>query len=162
MTIPQQLAKHFRDVHFGGNWTVSSLRDQLKDLSWEQAAKKVEGFNSILALVFHMSYYTPVLSNVLRGKPLEGHDKHSWETPVLNSQQEWEKLLVKIWEEAETAAKLIEDLPEEKLGEDFADGKYGTWLRNIQGTTEHLHYHLGQIVILKKLVSPERELQNKK
>jgi hypothetical protein len=33
---------------------------------------------------------------------------------------------------------------------DFDDGKYGTVLRNILGLIEHTHYHLGQIVILKK------------
>jgi uncharacterized damage-inducible protein DinB len=152
MNIPQQLAKHFRDVHFGGNWTTSNLRDQLKDLSWEEAVKKIDGFNSILALVFHMSYYAPLLANVLRGNPLEGHDKFSWQTPEIKSQEEWENLLHKIWEEAETTAKLIEVLPAEKLEEDFSEGKYGSYFRNIQGMTEHLHYHLGQIVILKKLV----------
>jgi hypothetical protein len=28
--------------------------------------------------------------------------------------------------------------------------KYGSVLRNIMGVIEHTHYHLGQIVLLKK------------
>jgi hypothetical protein len=152
MNIPHQLAKHFRDVHFGGNWTTSCLRDQLQDVSWQQAVKKIDGFNSILSLVYHMSYFVPVLSNVLRGNKLDAHDKYSWQPPVIGSQQSWEELLTSIWKEAEAAAGLIEILPAAKLEEDFSEEKYGSYYRNIAGIIEHLHYHLGQIVLLKKLV----------
>lgn len=153
MTIPQQLAKHFRDVHFGGNWTTSCLRDQLKDVSWQQAVKKPGDFNSILTLVYHMSYFVPVLSNVLRGNKLDAHDKYSWQPPNIQSQQDWEDLLATIWKEAETAAALIETLPAEKLEAYFSEEKYGSYYRNIAGIIEHLHYHLGQIVMLKKLTA---------
>jgi len=35
----------------------------------------------------------------------------------------------------------------------FVDEKYGTYLRNIEGVIEHCYYHLGQISLIKKLVS---------
>jgi hypothetical protein len=60
--------------------------------------------------------------------------------------------LDKTWKDAETFAGLIERLPESRLGETFADEKYGNYYRNIQGVIEHTHYHLGQIVLLKKLL----------
>ena len=37
MNLTAQIAKHIRDVHFGGNWTASNLKDQLAGLSWQQA-----------------------------------------------------------------------------------------------------------------------------
>ena len=43
-------------------------------------------------------------------------------------------------------------MPEKKLWEPFGDGKYGDYFRNIQGVIEHAHYHLGQIVLVKKLI----------
>ena len=43
-------------------------------------------------------------------------------------------------------------MPEERFFEDMADPKYGSWYRNIHGIIEHAHYHLGQIVLLKKLI----------
>jgi hypothetical protein len=35
----------------------------------------------------------------------------------------------------------------------FVDEKYGTYLRNIEGVIEHSYYHLGQVSLLKKMVT---------
>ena len=108
--------------------------------------------NSIAALVFHMHYYVGAVLKVLEGEPLNASDKYSFDlTPVL-SQDDWEKLLNKTFDDAEKFAGLIEKLPEEKLWEDFSDNKYGNYYRNLQGIIEHIHYHLGQIVVIKKII----------
>ena len=65
---------------------------------------------------------------------------------------DWDNLLDKTWTEAENFAILIEQLPEQTLWEPFTDEKYGNYYRNIQGIIEHTHYHLGQIVLIKKLL----------
>ncbi len=148
----QQIAKHFRDVFFGGNWTVSCMKEQLKDVSWQQATTKVDGLNTIVALTYHSYYFVLALLDVLEGKPLTAHDKFSFNHPQIQSQQEWEDFLNTIWNDVERTAKLIEVLPDDKLNEDFADAKYGTYYRNINGVIEHTHYHLGQIAIIKKLI----------
>jgi hypothetical protein len=57
MTTAQQLAKHFRGVYLGGNWTASNLKDQLVDVSLEEAKTKIHNLNTILALTFHIGYY---------------------------------------------------------------------------------------------------------
>ena len=49
-------------------------------------------------------------------------------------------------------AQLVERLPQETLWEDFTDKKYGTYYRNLHGIIEHTHYHLGQILIIKKII----------
>ena len=49
-------------------------------------------------------------------------------------------------------AILIEQLQESKLWEDFSENKYGNYYRNICGIIEHIHYHLGQIVLIKKII----------
>ena len=46
----QHLAKHIHGVFFGGNWTDSNLKDQLKDVTWQQATLKFENLNSIATL----------------------------------------------------------------------------------------------------------------
>lgn len=152
MTIAQQLAKHFRDVHFGGNWTVSSLQQHTKDLTWQQATADINGYNSIAVLVVHTSYFVNVLKKVLLGGPLEGNDTESFILPNIASQEDWNALLENIWRDAEETAKLIELMPDQQLSEVFKDNKYGTYYRNIQGIIEHMHYHLGQIVLLKKML----------
>ncbi len=152
MSISKQLAKHLRDVHFGGNWTVTDLKKTLSDVKWEDALIQVYSLNSIAALTFHMTYYVDVLITVLEENKLTGKDELSWMLPSIQSQDNWEQLQEQIWERAERAAQLIEKIPDEQLTQDFIDPKYGTTYRNIAGIVEHMHYHLGQIVIIKKLL----------
>ena len=152
MNLTYQIAKHFRDVLFGGNWTSSNLKDQLADVTWQQATTQVYDFNTIVALVYHMNYFVSVVLKVLQGAPLDAHDKYSFDYPPVVSQEDWEKILDKTWTDAEEFAILIEKLPESKLWEDFSDKKYGNYYRNIHGIIEHIHYHLGQIVLIKKII----------
>ena len=152
MNLAAQIAKHFRDVHFGGNWTSSNLKDTLAGITWQQATSTVHSFNTIAALTFHMNYFVSAVLKVLQGGPLDAHDKYSFDLPPIQSQEDWEKLLNKTWADAENFANLAEQLPEHKLWEDFADKKYGTYYQNLQGIIEHIYYHLGQIVLVKKIV----------
>jgi len=46
-------------------------------------------------------------------------------------------------------ASLVEQLPQSKLSEIFAEEKYGNYYQNIHGIIEHSHYHIGQIVLIK-------------
>lgn len=154
MSTSAIIAKHFRDVHFGGNWTWVNLRDTLKDITVEEALHQREGLNTIAMLAFHINYFVDAVLKVLEGGPLDAHDKFSFRHPPIDSAADWEMLLDKMWSDADRFAKLVEQLPEDRLHTDMADPKYGTWYRNLTGIIEHSHYHMGQIVILKKLLRP--------
>jgi hypothetical protein len=60
------------------------------------------------------------------------------------------EIINKILVEAEKFASLMDLLPESRLGENLADKKYGSYYRNLHGIIEHSHYHLGQIILIKK------------
>ena len=115
MNIPQQIAKQFRDVYFGGNWTAVNLKQTLEGVSWQQGTTKVHSFNTIAILVYHMSYYVDTVLKVIQGGPLDAHDKYSFELPPIQAQEDWEKILNKFWADAEKLAGLIEEFPESKL-----------------------------------------------
>jgi hypothetical protein len=153
MNIPQQIAKHFRDVHFGGNWTFVNLQDTLKDVSWQQSLEKVHSFNTIATLHFHINYYVTAITKVLEGGPLDAKDKYSFTHPPISSAQDWDNQLSGAREAALKLAGLIEAIPENRLPELFDDEKYGTVYRNLAGLIEHTHYHLGQIVLIKKILN---------
>lgn len=152
MKLTTQIAKHLREVYFGGNWTFSNLKDHLENLTWEQATTQVYSFNTIATLVYHTNYYIVAALNVLEGGPLDSKDKYSFDLPPIKSQQDWQKLLDKVWADVENFAELIEQLPEQILSENFTDKKYGNYYRNLHGIIEHTHYHLGQIVLIKKII----------
>ena len=160
MNLTAQIAKHFREIYFGGNWTSSNLKDNLAGVTWQQATTTVYSFNTIATLVYHINYYVSAVLRVLQGEALDASDKYSFNLPPILSQNDWEKLLNKLWSDAENFAQLVEQLPEHKLWEDFTDKKYGNYYRNFHGIIEHSHYHLGQIVLIKKILLQESENLN--
>jgi hypothetical protein len=153
MYTVKQIAKHINDIHFGGNWTCVNLKDTLTGVTWQQAATPVHSLNTIAKLTYHINYYVSTIIKVLQGGPLDAHDKFSFDCPPIQSKTDWDNLLNKVWTDAETLITLTEQLPDEKLWEDFADEKYGNYYRNLHGMIEHSHYHLGQIVVIKKLLA---------
>lgn len=157
MNVSSQIAKHFREVYFGGNWTWSNLKDTLSDVNLQQATKKVHSFNTIATLVYHIHYYVIAVTKVLEGQKLDSSDKLSFDVPQFKSEDEWKLFLNKSLKDAENFAQLIEKLPEKKLWEFLVEEKYGIYYRNLHGIIEHCHYHLGQIVILKKLIAEEEK-----
>ena len=152
MKLTGQIAKHFREVYFGDNWTEVDFKSQLADVTWQEAIARVYGLNSIATLVFHAGYYVVVLIPVLEGQPLNAKNVDSFQHPPITTQEEWNLLLDSFWANAERCETLLEQMPESLLWEIFKDEKYGHYYRNIQGTIEHLYYHIGQIVLLKKIL----------
>ncbi|GAA4271938.1 DUF1572 domain-containing protein [Aquimarina gracilis] len=154
MKRTKQIADRFREVVLNGKWVANTnYKDQLHDLDWIQATTKIEPFNTIAALTFHINYYIGGVLNVLEGGALEIKDKYSFDCPQMQSQGDWQLLKNSLWTNAEKYASLVERLPDEILDEVFVDKKYGNYLRNLEGMIEHAYYHLGQITLLKKMLN---------
>lgn len=153
MNLTSQIAQQFRAVYFGGNWTSVNLKDSLADVDWQQATTQVLSFNTIAVLVYHTNYFISAVSRVLQGAPIDAHDKYSFDLPPIRSQEDWENLLTQTWRDAENFATLVEQLPVDQLQETFVNEKYGNYYRNLHGLIEHMHYHLGQIILIRKLLS---------
>ena len=152
MNLSAQMAKHFREVFFGGNWTSVNLKETLDDVSWQQAVTKIGDLNSIAVLVYHINYYVSAVLKVFEGGKLEASDKYSFDLSPLTNDEEWKALQDKAFAEAEKFANLVEQMPNEKFAQVFVDEKYGTYYRNIHGIIEHTHYHFGQISLIKKML----------
>lgn len=151
-----QLANRFREVILNGRWIANTnFREQLDNVSWEQATKPVGSLNTIALLTFHIHYYIAGVLKVLEGGTLDIKDAYSFDLKPITSQTEWENLQHQLWSDSEKFAQLVEQLPETKLKDNFVDERYGSYLRNIDGMIEHCYYHLGQIVLIKKLLKSE-------
>lgn len=154
MNNPTILSNRFREVILNGTWIANTnFKDQLTNLDWKMATAKFQALNTISILAQHIHYYINGIKNVFLGGNLEIRDKFSFDFPPIESQEQWESFLTKFWKDSEEFADLIEKMPEEKLYENFIDEKYGTYLRNIDGMIEHSYYHLGQIVLIKKILT---------
>jgi uncharacterized damage-inducible protein DinB len=152
MSLAPLIAKQFRDVYYGKNWTFVNLKDTLADVTWQEATQQVYSCNTIVTLVYHIGYYITEALKVFEGEPLMAKDEYSFSHPSINSQEDWDNLLNKFWMEADKFASLLEQKPDSWFYETFTDEKYGTCYRNMAGMIEHTHYHMGQIVIIKKVL----------
>ncbi|MDP2686749.1 MAG: DUF1572 domain-containing protein [Aequorivita sp.] len=154
MKNTQQLANRFREVLLNGRWVANTnYKDQLENLSLQVAQQKVGTTNTVAILAQHIHYYIKGVSNVFKEGDLEIRDAYSFDFPPMTSETEWKSFLQTFFRDAEEFASLIEQLPENTLNIPFTNEKYGTYQRNIDGMIEHCYYHLGQIVLLKKLAS---------
>lgn len=153
MKSTSNIAKRFREVILNGTWIANTnYKHQLTDLNWKIATAQFQSLNTISVLAQHIHYYINGINNVFKGGSLDIKDTYSFDFPPLQSQHEWENFLTNFWNDAEEFALMVEQMPEEKLNKVFVDEKYGTYQRNIEGMIEHSYYHLGQIVLLKKLL----------
>ena len=152
MKATQHIARQLREVYFGKNWSGPYLKQQIEDVTWKEAITEVHNINTIATLVYHMNYYVKGVSHYLNGNPLEIKDKYSFEHPPIQSKADWDLFLKDVFSSAEIFALQIEKLPDSILDKIFYDKAYGTYARNFMGIIEHFHYHLGQIVIIKKLL----------
>jgi uncharacterized damage-inducible protein DinB len=153
MTRTTLLANRLREVFLDGTWIANTnYKDQLLSVDRDAATQKVANLNTIAALAFHINYYLEGLLNVFHGGKLEISDKYSFDVPEIPTEADWDKLVTTFLNNAEQFANEVEKMPDEQLEQPFADEKYGTYLRNIEGVIEHSYYHLGQISLIRKMI----------
>lgn len=151
--LKKSLVNRLKEVLTDGKWIIgTNIKEQIIDLNYLEATKKISSLNSIADLTFHISYYIAGVSKVLNGGTLDIRDKHSFEYSPITNEEEWQELIIKFCKDSEDFIASIENFEETKLALAFVDKKYGDYLRNINGIIEHAYYHFGQIVILKKLI----------
>lgn len=153
MNAIQQTALRFREVFLNGTWIANTnYKDQLQGMDLATATADAGTSNTIAVLAQHIHYYVKGVKQVLEGGTLDISDKYSFDFPPMLSQAAWDDFLQGFWQDAEAFAVLIEQLSEEQLQQPFVDEKYGNYQRNIDCMIEHAYYHLGQIVLIRKML----------
>ncbi len=161
MENTHQIAKRFREVILNGTWIANTnYKDQLSEMNWQTATAECNSLNTIAVLAQHIHYYIQGINNVFKGGSLDIKDIYSFNFPAITSQDAWETFLSKFWIDSEEFASLIDQMPDEKLQQGFVNEKYGTYQRNIEAMIEHSYYHLGQIVMIKKIISNKKNKQD--
>jgi hypothetical protein len=151
MNITKEIARHIREIHVGINWTQVNMKEVLADINYEEAIERPISENSIAVLVYHMNFYLNLVHERLKGGGLVFNHEDSFIISSMQSEDDWQKLKDKTFADAENFALSIEKFPEGKLFDDISV-ETGSYYKNMHGVTEHNHYHLGQIVLLKKII----------
>ena len=154
MTRNITIASRLREVLLNGRWIANTnYKEQIQNINWQQATQKVDNLNSIASLTYHINYYLAGLLNAFESGKLEISDKYSFDLPPITCETDWNKLVTDFIQNSEKFADEIEQMEDYIFEEPFIDEKYGTFLRNIEGVVEHSYYHLGQISLIKKMIT---------
>lgn len=153
MENSKQLASRLKEVFLDGTWIANTnFNQELSKVDWQQATHKIGSLNTIAALTFHINYYLAGVLEVFKGQPLSIRDKYSFDVPLIESQEEWQSLFSDFKRHAEAFAEQVDMMSSDQLESVFVDEKYGTYRRNIEGMIEHGYYHLGQVVLIRKMM----------
>jgi hypothetical protein len=154
MTRNLTIASRLREVLLNGRWIANTnYKEQIQSINWQQANQKVDNLNTIAALTYHINYYLAGLLSAFANGRLEISDKNSFDLPQIKSETDWNKLVMDFLSNSEKFADKVEQMEDSIFDQPFIDEKYGTFLRNIEGVIEHSYYHLGQISLIKKMIT---------
>lgn len=154
MNIAADLSSRLKEVLIEGKWVAgTNFKDEITSVSWEVAQSKHENLNTIADLTFHVHYYIAGVAQVLEGGALTIRDKFSFDAPTISSEKDWNDRVALFEKDAVRFIILVEQLSDEVLKAPFVNPKYGSLERNIDVLIEHSYYHLGQVVLLKKLLT---------
>ena len=153
MTRNFTLAGRLREVLLSGHWVANTnYKEQLQSITWNEAIQKIGDLNTIAALTYHINYYLTGLLYAFANGKLEISDKYSFALPPIHSESDWNKLVADLLHNAEIFSQQVEQMDDSLFDQPFIDGKYGTYLRNIECVIEHCYYHLGQISLVRKMI----------
>lgn len=148
----KEIARHLREAHFGNNWCDNYLKQELSTVTWQQAiAKPIPHANSIAELVFHLNFYLDYVHRNIKNDFLQFEQEDTFRMTPIQSEADWENLLQKTWDDAEAFAQTIEKISNNQLYV-VIPPRNNSFYKNLHGIVEHTHYHLGQIILLKKLL----------
>lgn len=150
MKIASLVAEHIAGV-VHGNWTEIYLDDVIADVTYAEALKVVPGAGyTIAALLYHIAFYNNIVLQRLQGGHPDIDGSNGFDVHI-NSAEEWLILKQNSLSAFKQLAAYVETMPVEQLWQTTGT-KAHTFYKSLHGIAEHAHYHMGQIVLLKKLV----------
>jgi uncharacterized damage-inducible protein DinB len=152
MQITDIIAGHIEECFEGENWTGVNIADTLKNVTWQQAQRQTSASqNTIASLLHHLYYWNGIMLQRIKGINPSVPETNGFDVNELKNQNDWNTLKEKTHQSFIQLADAVKNFSEKKLFDTSPTGK-SSYYKNFQGIVEHAHYHLGQIVIIKKLI----------
>lgn len=152
MQLTEAIAQHVLDVHLGGNWTEVDVVHTLQDVTLAEATTPTAASpNTIASLLRHLTCWNRVMARRAQGVATDVGPANGFDGPALHTEAEWAALQADNIASAHELAAAIRSFDEASLPQPILPN-YSSAYKNLQGAVEHVHYHLGQLVLLKNLV----------
>lgn len=147
-----RISNLYQSIYNGNPWLEVTLAHTLENVNAEQAYRKINpNLNTIWEIVNHLIQWRRNILSRMQGEIVITPD-HNYFVPVLDpSEAAWEQSLQNLAKTQEAWNAFFEDFDDADLAKIYVNNGH-TYYEHIHGIIQHDVYHLGQIVILKKLL----------
>lgn len=153
MTEIERILDQMRRAHEGGAWHGPSLREALDGVTAAQAAARpVPGAHSIREIVLHLAAWEDTLRRRLGGEPLAEPPEGDWPEGDGDGEAAWAALRGRLDDRSRRLREAVAALDDAGLDEPPYEGTY-TRYATLHGAVQHLLYHAGQVVLLRKALA---------
>jgi uncharacterized damage-inducible protein DinB len=136
MSESKRISNLYQSIYNGNPWLEVTLADTLAEITANQA--------------YLIQWRRTILSRV-QGEVVNAPD-HNYFVPVLDSSEAaWEQSLQSLAKSQELWNAFFENFDDADFAKIYANNGH-TYYEHLHGIIQHDVYHLGQIVILKKLL----------
>lgn len=152
MSENKRISNLYQSIYNGEPWLEVTLAKTLKDVNAEQAYRKINPkLNTIWEIVNHLIQWRRNILKRVQGETVTTPD-HNYFVPVLDSSEAaWEQSLQSLEKSQELWNTFLIDFEDDGFEKIYPHNNH-TYYEHIHGIIQHDVYHLGQIVILKKLL----------
>ncbi len=145
-----QLIKLFKDHFDGLPWLDINIIDTLKNMSAQQAATRKADHNSIWQIVNHMIHWRKANLQRVNGIITPAPNNNFVDDLHEVSDGAWKSALDKLEQSQKDILDFLANADAQTLNKIYAPNGF-TYYEHLQGILQHDAYHLGQIVLLKKM-----------
>jgi uncharacterized damage-inducible protein DinB len=150
MTTIQQLVTDLDNLHNGNCWTGYNALQILSGIDAETAkTKPYEKGNSLWQIVNHISYWRELVARRVRERKPVRAEQEGFDFPEVANEASWENTRQRFNQSYQLLRYAINNLGQEELYREMDGGQ--TLYYNIQGCLLHDSFHLGQVILLKRM-----------
>lgn len=151
MTELQRIKKLLSDHFDGSPWLDVNIVDTLKGIPASKAVRKIGNHNSIWQIVNHMIAWREGILKRVKGEFFPSPENNFIEEIKDISEEAWQATLKKLERSQRNLLSFLESADDSILEKIYVPNNL-TYYEHLQGILQHDAYHLGQIVLLKKLI----------
>lgn len=152
MSESKRISNLYQSIYDGNPWLEVNLVHTLKEVTADQAYRKINpNLNTIWEIVNHLIQWRRNILGRVQGESITTPD-HNYFVPVIDSSEAaWEQSLQNLLKTQDQWRVFLADFKDADLDIIYTHNNH-TYYEHIHGIIQHDVYHLGQIVILKKLL----------
>ena len=140
------------DLLEGNNWTGINAHQALIDVSAKKAVQRINKQQlNIAELMAHLTCWNEIITLRLDKQDHQPSKKEDFPRISRLTSEKWKDLKLDFFRSFHLLKGRLENKEDSILDEPMFEGASPAY-RNLHGQISHVHYHLGQIVLLKKLL----------